>query len=124
MDNPSAHADPPAAAATVSQSRASVLVVDDEVRIGQTLQRVLGAAGYDVSLATDGHTALEAIKSRRFDVIVSDINMPGMSGISLLRNVRTHDARRSGHPDDRQPDASRRRWRPSLSARCSTSRSR
>ena len=69
----------------------SVLVVDDEIRIVHALVRVLGAAGYDVAIATDGRQAVEAIMSRNFDVIVSDINMPGMSGISLLRSVRAHD---------------------------------
>lgn len=71
--------------------RRAVLVVDDEIRIVHALVRVLGAAGYDVAIATDGRQAVEAIMSRNFDVIVSDINMPGMSGISLLRSVRAHD---------------------------------
>ena len=73
------------------RARRAVLVVDDEVRIAQALVRVLGAAGFDVEIAVDGRQAVEAVKGRAFDVIVSDINMPGMSGIALLRAVRAQD---------------------------------
>jgi EAL domain-containing protein (putative c-di-GMP-specific phosphodiesterase class I) len=69
----------------------AVLVVDDEVRIARALVRVLGAAGFDVEIAVDGRQAVEAVKNRAFDVIISDINMPGMSGIALLRAVRSQD---------------------------------
>ncbi len=76
---------------TPDRVRRSVLVVDDELRIAQALVRVLGAAGFDVEIAVDGGQAVEAVKNRAFDVILSDINMPGMSGIALLRAVRTQD---------------------------------
>jgi EAL domain-containing protein (putative c-di-GMP-specific phosphodiesterase class I) len=73
------------------RSRRAVLVVDDEVRVAQALVRVLGAAGFDVEIATDGREAMEAVNQRAFDVIISDINMPGMNGIALLRAVRSRD---------------------------------
>ncbi len=69
----------------------TVLVVDDDVAMRGALERVLVAVGYRVSLASDGAAALEAILSRPFDVVVCDVFMPGMSGLSLLRTVRAHD---------------------------------
>ena len=59
--------------------------------VAQALVRVLGAAGFDVEIAVDGRQAVEAVKGRAFDVIVSDIHMPGMSGVALLRAVRAQD---------------------------------
>jgi EAL domain-containing protein (putative c-di-GMP-specific phosphodiesterase class I) len=55
------------------------------------MQRVLVAAGRDVVLAHDGREAAEAIASRPFDVVVTDVNMPGISGVELLRAVRAKD---------------------------------
>lgn len=69
----------------------SVLVVDDEPMICRALERQLRPRGYDVATAATGVEALEAIRSRDFDVILSDINMPGMSGVDLLRIVRAYD---------------------------------
>ncbi|HEY3817659.1 MAG TPA: EAL domain-containing protein [Polyangiaceae bacterium] len=69
----------------------SVLVVDDDVNLGRAVQRVLSGAGYSVIVATDGGAALEAIKRESFDVIVSDIQMPGLSGVEVLRGVRAND---------------------------------
>jgi len=80
--------DGPASAATKPQS---VLVVDDDLALSGALRRVLGAAGYDVTVANDGHTAVEAIVKRPFDVVLSDIQMPGMTGVELLKAVRSHD---------------------------------
>jgi EAL domain-containing protein (putative c-di-GMP-specific phosphodiesterase class I) len=78
-------------AATPAVAARAVLLVDDEAEVLRALHGVLTAAGYDVWLATAGKQALEAIMSRSYDVIVSDISMPGMSGIALLRSVRERD---------------------------------
>jgi EAL domain-containing protein (putative c-di-GMP-specific phosphodiesterase class I) len=78
-------------AAVEARERRSVLLVDDDMLFSQTLRRVLKASGFDVSLASDGQQAVDALMSRSFDAIVSDINMPDMSGISLLRAIRSHD---------------------------------
>jgi EAL domain-containing protein (putative c-di-GMP-specific phosphodiesterase class I) len=77
--------------ACTAASKRSVLVVDDEVVLGRTLQRVLRNAGYDVTVAQDGNVALQVIANGHFDVIISDIHMPGMSGVELLSVVRTYD---------------------------------
>jgi EAL domain-containing protein (putative c-di-GMP-specific phosphodiesterase class I)/CheY-like chemotaxis protein len=78
---------PPRAAA----SQKSVLIVDDDEALARVLGKVLAAAGYEVSTAHDGTVAVEQIVRRTFDVIVSDIELPGMTGIDLLRVVRAYD---------------------------------
>jgi EAL domain-containing protein (putative c-di-GMP-specific phosphodiesterase class I) len=78
---------PPRAAA----SQKSVLIVDDDEALARVLSKVLTAAGYEVSTAHDGTVAVEAIVRRTFDVILSDIELPGMTGIDLLRVVRAYD---------------------------------
>ncbi len=69
----------------------AVLVVDDDPIVGRTLQRVLESAGYDVSVANDGNTAVATLLERPFDVVLSDIQMPGMTGVELLSIVRAHE---------------------------------
>jgi EAL domain-containing protein (putative c-di-GMP-specific phosphodiesterase class I) len=69
----------------------SVLVVDDETPVARALQRVLQAAGYEVTIAGDGGTAVDKIMHQSFDVVLSDIQMPGMTGVDLLGIVRAYD---------------------------------
>jgi EAL domain-containing protein (putative c-di-GMP-specific phosphodiesterase class I) len=76
---------------TGAEQKRPVLVVDDDVALSWALRRVLGAAGYDVTVANDGRSAVEAIMHRTFDVVLSDIQMPGMTGVELLKAVRAHD---------------------------------
>ncbi len=71
--------------------RAKVLVVDDEPMLLRGLARVLTAAGFDVTTAPDGRAAAQTLCETEFDVIVSDIAMPGMTGIELLRAARERD---------------------------------
>jgi EAL domain-containing protein (putative c-di-GMP-specific phosphodiesterase class I) len=83
---------PPAMnAVEVPQGRISVLVVDDDVLVATALQRLLSQRNHEVTLATDGNEAAEELTRRTFDVIVSDVRMPGMSGIDLLSVVRAYD---------------------------------
>ena len=72
-------------------SRGLILLVDDEQSIARAYARTLGAAGFSVQTASDGKEAAAAARQRAFDVIVSDITMPEMNGIELLRAVREHD---------------------------------
>lgn len=81
----------PAAPATPTR-RLRVLVVDDEAAIRLALVRHLQRRGHEVETAEDGASALERIASNEFDVIVSDIRMPGMSGDRLLRELRARGA--------------------------------
>ena len=72
-------------------TRGLVLLVDDEQSIARAYARTLGAAGFAVEIAFDGKTAAAAARERHFDVIVSDIAMPELNGLELLRSVREHD---------------------------------
>ena len=68
-----------------------VLLVDDDATLARAIGRVLGAAGYSVRVVTSGPAAVETVMSETIDVIVSDIQMPGMSGVDLLSMVRAYD---------------------------------
>jgi DNA-binding NtrC family response regulator len=69
-------------------ARGSILVVDDEAASRESLKDVLGDEGYDVSVALDGRDALELLRTAEFDIVITDLRMPGLDGVSLLREVR------------------------------------
>src|SRR3569623_526829 len=71
--------------------KGSVLLVDDEANITAVYARQLRKHGMTVEVATDAVAAAELVRTRTFDVVVSDVTMPGMSGLALLRAVREHD---------------------------------
>lgn len=66
----------------------SILVVDDDQTIVTLICRWLKAEGYDCSYALDGNSAINQLKDREFDLIVSDIMLPGMSGVDLLMMIK------------------------------------
>jgi CheY-like chemotaxis protein len=68
--------------------RAKLLLVDDEPLIRTTMALVLTEIGYFVRSAQDGFSALAEIQEEMPDIILSDLNMPGMSGFELLEIVR------------------------------------
>ena len=65
-----------------------VLVVDDEPQIRRVLRSTLTARGYEVHDARTGEDALESIRRSRFDLVLLDVNMPGMSGLATCRQIR------------------------------------
>ena len=65
-----------------------VLLVDDEADAREVAQVALASLGAEVRLAASADEALQALRSSRFDVLVSDIGMPGMDGLALIRAVR------------------------------------
>lgn len=67
---------------------ARVLVVDDEPSLLRGYARILRAGGHDVETASSGGAALDRVRAATFDVVVSDIYMPGMDGIGLLKELR------------------------------------
>jgi CheY-like chemotaxis protein len=67
-----------------------VLVVDDDPTIRTCLTQLLESVGYDVATAVDGVEALLSINESAPDIIISDLNMPGMSGVDLLSEIRRH----------------------------------
>lgn len=77
--------------AHAAAGKRSVLVVDDEEAVARVLSRLLVAAGYHVTTANSGSAAVEAVRREPFDVILSDIHMPSMTGVDLLRLVRAYD---------------------------------
>jgi EAL domain-containing protein (putative c-di-GMP-specific phosphodiesterase class I)/ActR/RegA family two-component response regulator len=68
-----------------------VLLVDDDAALARSFSRVLIQAGFHVDTASDGSVAVEILRGNDYDVVLSDISMPGMSGIDLLRAVREVD---------------------------------
>jgi len=68
---------------------ASILAVDDSTSMRQMVTFTLKGAGYDVVEAADGVEALEKAKTQSFNLILTDVNMPNMDGIELIRNLRT-----------------------------------
>lgn len=65
-----------------------VLVVDDETKMQRVLEIMLKRMGYGVVCASDGQSALHALQAEPVDLIISDLRMPGMGGIELLRQLR------------------------------------
>jgi len=67
---------------------ARVLVVDDEVQIRHAVRRALQARGYEVALAADGEQGLAEAEDRAPDLVVLDLNLPGMDGLEVCRRLR------------------------------------
>ena len=68
-----------------------VLVVDDSGVVRKIGAMTLMRAGFEVVDAVDGRDALEKASNERFDLVITDINMPGMDGIELIKELRTLD---------------------------------
>ena len=73
------------------QRGAKILVVDDETCILNFLKRVLTEQGYQVETVDRAHKALERLNSEKYDLILLDIKLPGMSGIELYRRIQAMD---------------------------------
>ncbi len=69
-------------------SAGRVLIVDDEPQIRRVLRTTLSAQGYEVQEARTGDDALLAFRESRFDLILLDMNMPGMTGLETCRQIR------------------------------------
>lgn len=65
-----------------------ILIVDDAITMRQLVAATLKSAGYDVVDARDGVDALKKLDTGRFNLIVSDVNMPNMDGITFLKEVK------------------------------------
>lgn len=65
-----------------------ILTVDDSPSMRQMVSFTLKSAGYDVIEACDGIDALSKVKNRRFDLVITDLNMPNKDGISLIADLR------------------------------------
>ena len=67
---------------------ATILAVDDSASMRQMVVMTLKGAGYDVVEAVDGAAALQLAKSKSFNLVLTDVNMPKMDGITLTRELR------------------------------------
>ena len=65
-----------------------VLVVDDDAIVGRSFDRVLADKGYDVSTALNGKEALSKCRGEEYDVVFTDIKMPGMDGLEVARRIK------------------------------------
>src|SRR5688572_9630416 len=79
-------------ATSADGTRGDILVVDDEPTLLRGISRLLTDKGYNVVCEREGESALVTFRAKEFDVIVTDIAMPQMDGIQLLRQLREHDA--------------------------------
>ncbi len=73
---------------THDPSLASILIVDDERIILKSIEAMLLAEGYRVTLARSAEEAIESMSDQPFDLVLTDVAMPGMSGIELLKEIR------------------------------------
>jgi len=72
----------------VRQKAAHILVVDDEADIREMLSRHFRFEGYEVLEAGNGIEALSILKKKRIEVVITDINMPKMTGVELLKRLK------------------------------------
>lgn len=68
----------------------NILVVDDSASVRTVVGIALRRQGYQVLEAHDGHSALAQLDGRPIHLIISDVNMPGMDGLTLLKEVKKH----------------------------------
>jgi DNA-binding NtrC family response regulator len=68
-----------------------LLLVDDEPTLRRVIGRALVKAGFEVTHAPDGRSALEQLQKERFDAVISDIRMPSMNGLQLLERLLEDD---------------------------------
>jgi excisionase family DNA binding protein len=78
----------PARQPTASGGRPRVLVVDDESTIRDLLSKTLALAEYDVDMAPDGRTALDRLRVIPYDLLITDLKMPGVDGLTVIREAR------------------------------------
>jgi len=86
---------------------AKILVVDDEASVAAFVKRALAHAGHDVTTAPNGHAAIAALAAQPFELLLSDIVMPGLDGIALaLKAAKEYPAMKillmSGYESERQ----------------------
>lgn len=70
----------------------TIMVVDDSISIRQVVGLALKQAGYDVIEGVDGKDALAKLTGQKVNLIISDVNMPNMDGISFVRELKTRPA--------------------------------
>ena len=92
----------------VAGAKARIMVAEDSPTVAATVRYFLEREGFEVHIAIDGIDGLECARKRRFDVVVADVNMPGMDGLAMVQALRA-DPRTAGVgvlmiTGDRSPD--------------------
>ena len=82
----------PSRPASAGNVRPRVLVVDDEASIRDLLAKTLALAEYDVDVAPDGRSALERMRLYPYDLLIADLKMPGMDGLTVIREAKRYKA--------------------------------
>ncbi len=67
---------------------ASILVVDDSVSIRQSVRFILEQSGYTVHEAADGAEGLKSLAEHKADLVITDVNMPNMDGLTMVKKIR------------------------------------
>ncbi len=73
-------------------SRARILIVDDEQAVRDLLVKTLATADYVVEAVPDGPSAIERLQTSQYDLLITDLKMPGMDGLSVVREARRKSA--------------------------------
>jgi|SRR5438067_5197829 len=81
-----------AARPATANARPRVLVVDDEASIRDLLSKTLALAEYDVDVSPDGRSALERMRAYPYDLLIADLKMPGMDGLTVIREAKRYKA--------------------------------
>jgi two-component system copper resistance phosphate regulon response regulator CusR len=68
--------------------KAAILIVEDDVSLGKFLSRALTLKNFSVAVRLDGETAWEALQAAVYDLVILDLNLPGIDGVTLLKRVR------------------------------------
>jgi len=66
-----------------------VLVVDDDPEVGALFRKVLGDSSQSVTVARDGHEAMEKVSAQKYDLIFLDVKLPGMDGVETLEKIKS-----------------------------------
>ena len=78
----------PSSSPSAPTARPRILVVDDEASIRDLLSKTLALADYDVDVAPDGRSAVERLRMLPYDLLRTDLKMPGMDGLGVIREAR------------------------------------
>jgi two-component system sensor histidine kinase and response regulator WspE len=80
--------------ATETKTRKRVLVVDDSITVREVERKLLENHGYDVEVAVNGMDGWNALRTGRYDLVISDVDMPRMTGIELVTQIKNHSSLR------------------------------